>query len=204
MKLLTNEITMTTTEIAKLVGESVYTVRLAARTMLAELGYRLADFSEGDEYRLPKEETILLASGFSVQMRKRMLDRIKELEAQRNNLPDFSDPVAAARAWADAQEQLALAAPKVRLAEQLTDTTNLYGIREVSALVEVKEKRLKEVMSDYGYWYRDQSTGQTRAFAAHRSLFPLKTEIINGYPRQRLMITGEGLEVIHAVLENAE
>lgn len=198
------EITMHTRDIADIVNQVHSQVVKDVRAILYELGEDSERYRDGDGYRLNRRLTTILASGYSIEMRARMVDRLEQLETQHNTLPNFSDPVAAARAWADAQEQLTLAAPKVKLAEQLTDTTNLYGLREVSAMLEIKEKELKKLMFEYGYWYKDQATGQTRAFAHHRALFPLKTEIINNYPRSRLMITGDGLSEIYRVMELAE
>ena len=63
-------------------------------------------------------------------------------------LPDFSDPVAAARAWADATEQklkaetaLALAAPKVELVDRYMDATGTQTFRQVASDAARRAKR---------------------------------------------------------------
>lgn len=64
-------------------------------------------------YRFPKREACLMAMSYSYELQAKVFDRMTALESQQAlALPDFSDPVAAARAWADAKEgeQKAIAA----------------------------------------------------------------------------------------------
>lgn len=110
-------VTMSSREIAELTGKQHRNVMRDIRAMLAELddeGGRLSfeqsyTNDQGKKqpcFNLPKRETLILVSGYNVQMRARIIDRWQELEAQAAApaLPNFSDPVAAARAWADAHE----------------------------------------------------------------------------------------------------
>lgn len=90
-------LTMTSREIAELTGKEHRNVLRDARAMLAELQgeggllsfeqtYR--DPQNGQEYPmlvLPKRETLILVSGYSVEMRARIIDRWQELEEQQRN-----------------------------------------------------------------------------------------------------------------------
>lgn len=68
-----------------------------------------------DEVLLNKELTMCLITGYDVKQRMKVIKRVKELEESQHKpaLPDFTDPVAAARAWADEVEQKLLAQKEV-------------------------------------------------------------------------------------------
>jgi phage antirepressor YoqD-like protein len=58
-------------------------------------------------YYFPKREACLMAMSYSYDIQAKVWERMNELENAANTLqlPDFSNPIAAARAWADALEQ---------------------------------------------------------------------------------------------------
>lgn len=62
-------------------------------------------------FNLPKDETMCLVSGYDIKARMAIIKRLKELETNSTQLavPDFSNPAAAARAWADQYEGRLLA-----------------------------------------------------------------------------------------------
>jgi phage regulator Rha-like protein len=146
--------TMSSREIAELTEKEHKHVLRDVRVMLDQLEYKgpgLVHFwtdpqSKRDyhEYLLPEDLTLTLVSGYSVQMRHRIVKRWQELEARNTPvaLPDFADPVAAARAWADATESkikaetaLALAAPKVEMVDRYMDATGTQTFRQVAKLL---------------------------------------------------------------------
>ncbi|MEY4764323.1 MAG: hypothetical protein RI907_996 [Pseudomonadota bacterium] len=82
---------MTSREIADLAGKEHKNVLADIRKVLADLGMTSAEFSADvpDGYgrpqpgfKLPKRETLILVSGYSVAMRAKIIDRWQELEAQ--------------------------------------------------------------------------------------------------------------------------
>jgi phage regulator Rha-like protein len=81
---------MSSLEIAELTGKDHAKVLIDIRKMLDELGILTSDFStvrkvrgkEYDVFNLPKRETIILVSGYSVAMRAAIVDRWQELEAK--------------------------------------------------------------------------------------------------------------------------
>ncbi|PZU25036.1 MAG: hypothetical protein DI589_02260 [Shinella sp.] len=82
-------LTMSSREIAELTGKQHKNVLHDVRAMLISLGLGLAEFSADlpDKYgrkqkvfNLPKREALILVSGYSVELRARIIDRWMELE----------------------------------------------------------------------------------------------------------------------------
>ena len=85
-------------------------------------------------YRFHKREACLMAMSYSYELQAKVYDYMTELEEKslKPQLPNFNNPVEAARAWANeveakqiAQEQLAIAAPKVDFYDRVADVGNL-------------------------------------------------------------------------------
>lgn len=127
MNLITqNTVTMTSREIAELVGSPHDSVLKTIRRLIDEgivfgneTPYTHPQNGQTySQFNLSFRDTMVVASGYSAEMRAKIIDRWQELEAQAAKptpgtiaMPDFSNPVLAARAWADAKEaeQAALA-----------------------------------------------------------------------------------------------
>ena len=85
-------------------------------------------------YRFEKREACLMAMSYSYELQALVFDRMTELESQslKPQLPDFTNPAIAARAWADeveakqiAHKQLEIQAPKVDFYDRVADVGNL-------------------------------------------------------------------------------
>ena len=132
-------------------------------------------------------------------------------------LPNFADPVAAARAWADATESklkaetaLALAAPKVEFVDRyVTAPTSSMGIREVVKLLKtnghtVNEHSFTEWLVSSGYMYRKQSSrpdkaGKLTPAAQHEKAGRFETKTgqgTNGHTVPVYKFTGKGVSWI--------
>lgn len=111
---------MTSREIAEMTGKLHKDVLYDIRTMLDALDKSLADFSAQYKdstgrtlpmYSLPKRETLILVSGYSVTMRAKIIDRWQELESQATQATPapFAIPTslgAALRLAADLQDKV--------------------------------------------------------------------------------------------------
>ena len=155
--------TMSSREIAELVearhNDVVATIeRLFSKGLLRSSRETRREATGGrplDVYDLTERDTHMVVSGYSDEHRARVIDRWQELEARNTPvaLPNFADPVAAARAWADATESkfkaeaaLALAAPKVEFVDRyVIADTGAKGFRQVCKLLKANEARFRQV-----------------------------------------------------------
>lgn len=144
--------TMSTREIAELLGKAHSNIKISAERMQATgvIGtLAVQEFEHNGntytEYLLEKRDSLILVAQNSPEYTARIVDRWQELEsstAKAIALPDFSDPVAAARAWADAKEgeQKAIA-----LAEDAIRTKALIGSKREASAMATASAKSKEV-----------------------------------------------------------
>lgn len=109
-----NVVTMSSREIADLTGKQHAHVMRDIRTMLDGLGgqsnfgstYFDVQGKERECYQLPKRETLVLVSGYSVELRAKIIDRWMELETQAPSVPTTAEAFANAfRMLADAEKR---------------------------------------------------------------------------------------------------
>ncbi len=123
-----NVLTMSSLEIAELTGKRHDHVMVDIEKMLSDLGKAAPDFAgtafyevnnakrSRKIYNLPKRETLILVSGYSVAMRARIIDRWQELEQKEST--QFKMPKTLSEALLLAGQQAALAEERQRLLEQ--------------------------------------------------------------------------------------
>jgi phage antirepressor YoqD-like protein len=174
--------TMTSREISELTGKAHKDVTRDIEHTLsqAEIDVRRFAHTYKDsqnrsqkEYRLPKRECDLVVSGYSVKYRLAIIDRWQELESKNQlAIPNFNDPVAAARAWADAKEseikaiQYAEAAkPSVEFVERYVQSTGNLGFRQICKLLKAKESEFRAFLQKKNIMYR--LGGEWAPYAAH-------------------------------------
>lgn len=143
-------------------------------------------------YILPKREACLMAMSYSYELQAAVYDHMTELEERTKGrviatLPDFSNPAAAARAWAEqfelqqaANQALAIAAPKVEFVDKYVDSTGLKGFRQTAKLLGANEARFREFLLDKRIMYR--MGGEWQAYQPHidAGRFDVKTGTSEG------------------------
>nr|GFC37795.1 hypothetical protein [Tanacetum cinerariifolium] len=164
--------TMSSREIAELTQKQHQHVKRDIERMLTDLEEDVSSFGriyldsmnrQQTEYLLDREHTDCLLTGYSAAMRMAVIKRWRELEGGRvvGTLPDFSNPAAAARAWAEqfelrqaANQALAIAAPKVEFVDNYVTSTGLKGFRQTAKLLGANESRFREFLIDKKIMYR--------------------------------------------------
>ncbi|MFM0326106.1 phage antirepressor KilAC domain-containing protein [Caballeronia glebae] len=167
--------TMSSREIAELVESRHDDVkrsieRLAARGVIVQPP--LADVQIPDsmgrprvvsEYRICKRDSYVIVAQLSPEFTARLVDRWQVLEEQvsKPQLPDFTNPAIAARAWADEvekslalQQQVVAAAPKVAALERLTVAQGAMCIIDAAKNLQEQPRRLFDWMQSNGWIYR--------------------------------------------------
>jgi anti-repressor protein len=167
-------LSMTSREIAELTGKRhdnvLRDIDNLLETLPSELssGFHSNTYESGDpprpyrQFVLDRDSAYCLVAGYDAPSRMRIIKRWQELESQRVALPDFTNPVVAARAWADevearliaekdaAAKTLALEAaqPAVEFHDRVKMQPDHYSIREVAKLLRTGEKKLRQWMRD--------------------------------------------------------
>ncbi|MBY8958351.1 phage antirepressor KilAC domain-containing protein [Pseudomonas sp. MIS38] len=125
-------------------------------------------------YGLTLDQCMLVGMRESKAVRRSVLQKLKELEGPRviATLPDFSNPAAAARAWAEqfelqqaANQALIEAAPKIAFVERYVESTGLKGFRQVAKLLKANESRFREFLLDKKIMCR--MGGEWQAYQPH-------------------------------------
>lgn len=172
-------LTMTSREIAALTGKEHRNVLRDARAMLAELHGEGGVLSFEQTYRdpqngqsypmlaLPKRETLILVSGYSVTMRAKIIDRWQELEHAQlpdqvlipQTLPEalrFAADLADKKAQVEAA--LAVAAPKAAALDMISAGDEDLTITQAAKVLGVKIMTLTNWMSANGWVYRQNGS----------------------------------------------
>lgn len=190
--------TMSSREIAELTDKAHKNVLVDIRAMFADLEIDSADYSAQYQdstgrwlpcFNLDRELTDTLLTGYSAKMRRAVVHRWHELEGGRvvGTLPDFSNPAAAARAWAEqfelqqaANQALAIAAPKAEFVDKYVESTGLKGFRQTAKLLGANEARFREFLLDRRIMYR--MGGEWQAYQNHvdAGRFEVKTGTTDG------------------------
>lgn len=167
------QMTMTSKDIAELVESRHDKVkqsieRLVTRGVISQPpmgdGAKAGNGVVEQVFHIGKRDSYVIVAQLSPEFTARLVDRWQELEAatsQKMTLPDFTNPAAAARAWADEVEakqalevQLAAAAPALEFVDRFVDSTGTMGFRQVCKVLRANENAFREFLLDKKIAYR--------------------------------------------------
>jgi phage regulator Rha-like protein/phage antirepressor YoqD-like protein len=177
----TDPVQMTSREIAELTGKQHKDVLYDTRRMLEDLGKAEADFSatawgagpNGSSrpypiFNLPKDLTLTLVSGYSVQMRHRIITRWQELEAQATQydpMRALGDPATLRQALLgytemviQLEQQVDELAPKAIALDRIGAARDGITITRAAKDLKVNPQGLFTLMAECGWIYKREGS----------------------------------------------
>lgn len=164
-------------------------------------------------YRFPKREACLMAMSYSYELQAKVFDRMTQLEEQRKAtaLPDFTNPVVAARAWADevegrliAEKSLEEAQPAIEFYDDVGRSDSLVRIGDAAKSFGFGRNKFFKFLREKKIMQKDINIPYQRFIEA--GMFEVKYQSYIdecGAPQVRpvTFITGKGLTYIHKVID---
>ena len=222
-----NVLTMSSLEIAGLTGKRHDHVMVDIVKMLSDLGKAAPDFAgtafyevnnakrSRKIYNLPKRETLILVSGYSVAMRARIIDRWQELEAK--GKPDLSTDVGkllliqemAAKQLElisennSISESLSIAAPKAEFFDSFVDSTGLKSFRKVAKILGINERKFRQFLADNKIMYKQNGDWLPYAEHINAGRFVNKTGESQGHAFISTYFTPKGEVWVAGLLKEA-
>lgn len=210
---LTDSETMDSRDIARITGKEHGHVCRDIQKMLEDLGeggesrfgssYLSLQNKEVKRYCLPKRECLILASGYSVPLRAKIIDRWAELESQAAfKVPqtlsealrlaaDLSDRVEAQATQLEAQK------PAVAFVERFVEAKETQNLRVVAKVLQIKEKDFVSLLLSNGILFRSRGKLTPKAEHMEAGRFEVK-EIVtrDGFATVQMRFTTAGVEWI--------
>lgn len=169
----TSKLIMSSLEIAELVGSRHDSVKRTIERLAKDgviqltptvevknhLGQDVEQFIFSGEKG--KRDSIVVVARLSPEFTASLVDRWQELESKNNALPNFNDPVEAARAWADAKENEIKAlevikeqAPKVEYFDRVSRNETLMNATTVAQKIGLSAVTMNKHLTLLGIYNR--------------------------------------------------
>ena len=188
-----NVLTMSSLEIAELTGKRHDHVMVDIGKMLSDLGKAAPDFAgtafyevnnakrSRKIYNLPKRETLILVSGYSVAMRARIIDRWQELEEKQTPATPKTYIEALEKLLESEKEKLVLkeelkaAEPKVEFVNNYVDAKGNKTFRGLVKMLNANERDFRNWLHDSKIMYRLNGAWMPYSEYLHKGYFEVKT-----------------------------
>lgn len=203
--------TMTSREIAELVGTSHDSVLKTVRSLIErgvvsgnETPYTHPQNGQTyTQFALNYRDTMVVASGYSVEMRARIIDRWQELEAQAAPAPAFAVPQTYAQALLEAgrlaavveqqQAQLEAAKPAVAFVDRFVEAKSSKCLSDVAKLLGWKPQAFIAKLSDDGVIFKRGGSWVPTQGHIDAGRFTVKTGEASGHAYQQTRVTPNGV-----------
>ena len=205
MILTGQQLTMSSREIADLVearhNDVISTIeRLFAKGLLRSSRKTRREETGGrpiDVYDLTERDTHLVVSGYSDEHRARVIDRWQELEAKQARPAELSRmeilklAMESEQARIEAEEKLALAAPKVQFFDKVVERTTLMTATQVAQKLGMSAVALNKHLDELDVYSKNVKRGRVfKQWVIEKGLGELKqTEL--GYSQPLFTTAGE-------------
>ena len=188
-------LTMSSREIAELTGKQHKNVLVDIRKMMDDLGINSAEFTAQYKdsigrslvmFNLPKRETIILVSGYSVAMRARIIDRWQELEEKQTPATPKTYIEALEKLLDSEKEKLVLkeelkaAEPKVEFVNNYVDAKGNKTFRGLVKMLNVNEREFRNWLRDSKIMYRLDCVWMPYSKYLQKGYFEVKVVETNG------------------------
>jgi len=194
--------TMSTREIAALVEKQhsnikISAERLAEKGIIGTLAVQEFDHNGNNytEYLLGKRDSLVLVAQNCPEFTARIVDRWQELESKQPALPDFNDPVAAARAWADVEEQRQIATaqlleqePKIKVYERLAERRGDVSTTVIAKQLGTSAIKLNRWLREIGAKWLNADLPK----AGYEDWFNVVSDVRNGHEFTQCLVTPAG------------
>jgi len=203
-------LTMSSREIAELCEKRHDHVMADIRKMLDELNLSSPDFS--GQYKtvdgrmqpcffLPKREVMILVSGYRIDLRAKIVDRLEELENQQK-LP--SNYLQALKALVESEEEKQTLLlenqtmkPKADFVDHYVEVGTSKSLRETAKILNFPEKMMIECLLRDRVLYRQSGNLLPYQTVHSKELFTVKTGTAeHGHNFTQTRVTGKGIEWI--------
>ena len=125
------------------------------------------------EFLSDQRDSLVIVARLSPEFTAAVIDRWQALEANANSpaiaLPDFTNPVTAARAWADeleakqvVQAQLSIAPPQINHYDNVVERAGLLNATQVAQKVRLSAVAMNKVLDELGVY--NKSVKRSRVF----------------------------------------
>ena len=186
--------------------------------------YRDVQNKERPCYKFPKREACLMAMSYSYELQAKVFDKMTELEetAHRPQLPDFTNPAVAARAWADQVEarqlieaktvelehKVEVLAPKAEALDRMALADGEVCLQTAGKLLQQPPNKFIAWLRSLGTWiFKRQGSSRNSAYtdkinAGYLNVRTVTTILPDGSERvtEQVVVTPKGLAKLAQML----